>query len=82
MTQLNCVKLAEKSGDVIIRLTNPTGEPVSEQLTVFAPVRKAYLCRLDEEIQEELKVADGRRINLDLKPYTIHTLMLSIASES
>jgi mannosylglycerate hydrolase len=78
MTQLNCVKLAEKSDDIIIRLTNPTGEIIKEQLTVFGQVEKAMLCRLNEDIQEELKVSDGSRINLELKPYTIYTLMLSV----
>jgi len=74
-TEVSAVKLAEDRDDaLVVRVNNPTDEVVAETLTLLRPVKKAYLCNMNEEVIEELTV-DANSVSLELNPFRIETVM-------
>jgi mannosylglycerate hydrolase len=71
---LSCFKKAEDRDSFIARVYNPTGAALKGSLTLACPVKKAYLCSLNEVRDQEVRVADKRRITLDVAPCKIVTL--------
>lgn len=75
-TNISAVKLAEDRNDaLVVRVNNPTDEPISETLTFLRPLKKAWLCTMNEEPIEELPMV-GMSVPLVLDPYKIVTVMV------
>ncbi|MBI4418542.1 MAG: hypothetical protein HY563_07175 [Ignavibacteriales bacterium] len=74
--QLSAIKEAEDKKGIIVRLCNPVRRPVQGTLWSLVPIRKAFLCRLDETPLKSAGVARGHSIKIRLKPYEIATVRL------
>ena len=76
---MTAFKRAEKGGHAIARFYNPTGKAVKGALRSAYPVKKAWLCKLDESRIEPLKVsADGHEIVVEVPKKKIVTVELAI----
>ena len=71
---LSALKTNE-DGAMILRLFNPTGETLSDRITVAKQIHSAQEVRLDETKLRELEVSDGV-IDISVKPYTIMTIRM------
>jgi len=75
LTNVSTVKLAEDRNDaLIVRVNNPADEAVEETLTFLRPIKKAWLCNMNEEPIGELPTS-GTSVALTLAPYKIVTVM-------
>jgi alpha-mannosidase len=57
--QLSAVKQAEDGKRLVIRLWNPTGQPIEASLQCFRPLRAAHSLTLAEEPGAKLRVRKG-----------------------
>ena len=73
--QLECLKKAEHEEAYILRLYEFHGRRGKANLSFHAPIRKAYLCNLLEEQEEEM-LDTGKNICVEIKPFEIKTLKL------
>jgi len=73
---LTGLKQSEDGKAVIIRFYNPTEETLEGRLWSFANLSGAKLCKLNEDIIEELKVNDGHEILLQVPKKKIITIRL------
>jgi alpha-mannosidase len=67
----------DRSGDVVVRLYESLGGRAASAVTTSFPVSHASLTDLLERPVEDVKVADGRRVELSLRPFQVVTLRLS-----
>ena len=74
---INCIKKAEDSDDVIIRLTNPTDSAIHETLKFFTPLQRAATANMNEEKGQDIPIAKDNTLELDIPPYKIVTLCLT-----
>jgi mannosylglycerate hydrolase len=76
LTNVSAVKLAEDRDDALtVRVNNPTDEVIQETLTFLRPIKKAWLCNLNEESEKELPII-GKSVSVRLDPYKIVTVMV------
>jgi alpha-mannosidase len=75
---VTAVKPAEHGQGVIVRLFNPTGQPVDTVLSSTWPVSQAWLTNLLEEDQTELAVTAGA-CRLAVGAYAIETIRLLLS---
>ena len=75
---VEAVKKAEDGEGTVIRLYEAFNRRTRVKLTLGSPVKKAFLCNMLEEREEELPVK-GNEIFLELKPFEICTLRLEKA---
>ncbi len=76
LTNVSAVKLAEDHSDaLVVRVNNPTDEIIEETLTFLHPIKKAWLCNMNEEPIEELPLS-GNSVTAPLDPFKIVTVML------
>lgn len=74
---LSAVKPTHSQGsDIIVRLFNPTEEPLTGQLTSLFPLASAQATQLDEREGVALPLEDGSRVPLSVAPHQIVTLRL------
>ena len=74
---IDTVKPAEdKSTDLILRVYEAMNAPGTAKIHVDLPVKKAYICDMLENIQEELEVTDGV-LALPFRSFEIKTIRLS-----
>lgn len=71
--EVDCVKLAEHSEDIIIRFHEFMGRRSTVSLLTALPVEAWYECNLMEEALESGKTTP---ISLDIKPYEIKTIVI------
>ena len=73
---VEAVKPAEDdSGAVVLRLYECEGSKTRTDLTLSAPIKKAQLTNLLEDVQGELP-ADGGKLTLFFRPFEIKTIKL------
>ncbi len=73
---LSTLKLAEDGQDLILRAVNRTSLPQDLVVETLAPLREAWLARLDEVPLELLAVEPPGRLRLVARPHEIVTLRL------
>lgn len=73
---LSALKLAEDGQDLILRAVNRTSQPQDLAIETLAPLREAWLARLDEVPLESLAVEPPGRVRLLAPPHEILTLRL------
>ena len=75
LTNVSAVKLAEDRDDaLVVRVNNATDEKIDDTLTFLRPVKKAWLCNMNEEVVEELPMS-GNSVAVTLDPFKIVTVM-------
>jgi len=77
-TVVNSVKKAVDGDDVIVRLTNPTGVEILEELRFYHKIKEAWLADMNEQKQEVLKPAGLHLLKVNLPPYRIVTLRVAL----
>jgi len=76
LTNVSAVKLAEDRDEaLVVRVNNPTDEVIQETLTFLRPVKKAWLCNMNEEPIEEVPLV-GNAVPVELGSYKIVTVMM------
>ncbi len=74
---IDTVKPAEDgSGDLILRVYEPVQAAGTAEISVHVPAKKAYLCDMLENVQEEIELADGK-LRLPFRAFEIKTIRLS-----
>ena len=58
----------------MVRVNNPSDIAVDETLTLLRPVKKAWLCDMNEEPIEELAIQDNS-VSVKLDPFKIVTIL-------
>ncbi|NUM56726.1 MAG: hypothetical protein HUU46_24115 [Candidatus Hydrogenedentes bacterium] len=72
--QLTAFKQHEdRNGSYTVRVFNPEAKPVTAKLTFAKPIKKAWLCNLNEERRKELKPA-GKSLSVALTKKKIATI--------
>jgi len=82
---LSAVKRAEAGDALIVRLYNPSDDPVEATITLAQAIRDAAFVGLDEQPTNEaapLLSDDGRQVQLGIRLRQIRTLRLSPAREA
>lgn len=75
LTNVSAVKLAEDRDDaLVVRVNNPSDIAVDETLTLLRPLKKAWLCDMNEEPIEELAIQDNS-VSVKLDPFKIVTIL-------
>ncbi len=77
-TAVSTVKLSEDQSAVIIRLYNPTGQDINEEMRFSVPLQSASICEMNEENDSEAEVCD-QVLKVVLKPYQIVTVKVIFA---
>ena len=70
---MSAFKKAEDRDSLILRLFNPTDTTQSADISFLKDIKKAYICNLNEERQQEIPV-NGNTIQLSLKKSKIITV--------
>lgn len=73
---LSAVKPAERGRGVIVRIYNPTDDPVAGAVRVSRPIRRAWRTELDEEPVERIAAGAGGAVEIEVPRKTILTLLL------
>ena len=73
--QVSAVKKAQDSHGVVVRLWENDGRSVAAKVRLSPRISKAFLCNLNEEIEQELPIRDNV-VSLAAGPYKILTLLL------
>jgi alpha-mannosidase len=74
-----CLKKAEDSDDVILRLYEPYGNRGQTTLETALPLKKAAIVNILEEQANELLVEDEQRITVSFTPFQVISLKLTFA---
>lgn len=75
---LSCVKKAEQSNDVVVRVYNPTGRKLEGRLWFGQRIVEAWRAELDERRVEKLEVKSNHEVHFHLGHKAIVTLELSV----
>jgi alpha-mannosidase len=75
--RLACLKKAEDSDDVILRLYEPHGDRGHITLETGLPLQKATIVNILEENSSELTIEDNRRITFPYRPFQVISLKLT-----
>jgi alpha-mannosidase len=75
-----CLKKAEDSDDVILRLYEPYGNRGQTTLETALPLKKAAIVNVLEEQADDLVVEDEQRISVSFTPFQVISLKLTFAS--
>ena len=76
---LSCLKRAEDSDDVIVRLYEPHGDCGHAVLQSSLDLQRAAIVNLLEEELEELPIKDPRRLSVSFTPFQVVSLRISLA---
>lgn len=74
-----CLKKAEDSDDVILRLYEPYGNRGQTTLETALPLKKAAIVNILEEQADYLEVEDEQRISVSFTPFQVISLRLTFA---
>ena len=77
-----CLKKAEDSDDIILRLYEPYGNRGQTTLETALPLKKAAIVNILEEQTNELIVKDEQRITVSFTPFQVISLKLTFARSS
>jgi alpha-mannosidase len=76
--ELACLKRAEDSGDLLLRLYEPHGDRGQTILESALPIERAALVNILEEPLAELPIEDTRRVKISFTPFQVISLRLSL----
>jgi alpha-mannosidase len=76
--ELACLKRAEDSNDVLVRLYEPNGDRGRAVLESGLRIKRAAIVNLLEEQEQELLVEDARRVTIAFRPFQVVSLRLSL----
>jgi alpha-mannosidase len=77
-----CLKKAEDSDDIILRLYEPYGNRGQTTLETALPLKEAAIVNILEEQAGELVVEDEQRITVSFTPFQVISLKLTFARSS
>jgi alpha-mannosidase len=77
--KLACLKKAEDSDDVILRLYEPNGNRGQTTIETALPLKRATVVNILEEQAAELIAEDERRITVSFTPFQVISLKLTFA---
>jgi alpha-mannosidase len=77
-----CLKKAEDSDDVILRVYEPYGNRGQTTLETALPLKKAAIVNILEEPANELLVEDEQRITVSFTPFQVISLKLTFAASN
>jgi alpha-mannosidase len=80
--ELACLKRAEDSDDVLVRLYEPNGNRGQSILEFARGLERASIVNILEEQLEELRIEDGRRVIVSFTPFRVISLRLSLARQT
>lgn len=80
-TRILCLKKAEDSDALILRLNNPTESSIQECLRFSGAVARVWRCNGNEEVRETLQPS-GCELRLELPAYKVVTLKFELVAES
>src|SRR6516165_2196461 len=80
--ELACLKRAEDSADVMVRLYEPNGDRGQAMLESVLHLERASIVSILEEPLEELRIEDHRRITVSFTPFQVISLRLSLARQT
>jgi alpha-mannosidase len=78
--RLACLKKAEDSEDIILRLYEPNGDRGKTTIETALPLKRAAVVTILEEQMDELVIEDDRRITVSFTPFQVISLKLAFAS--
>ena len=71
---LSAWKKSEDRNSYIMRLFNPTDSLQEAEISLFRSIDKAYVCNLNEDIEQEIPLSEHNRIKIDIAGNKILTL--------
>ena len=75
LTNVSAVKLAEDRDDaLVVRVNNPSDIAIDVTLTLLRPIKKAWLCDMNEAPIEELAIQNNS-VSVKLAPFKIVTIL-------
>jgi alpha-mannosidase len=77
--ELACLKRAEDSNDVLLRLYEPNGDRGQAVLESSLGVERATIVNILEEQLEELRIEDTGRVTVSFTPFQVISLRLAFA---
>ncbi len=77
-----CLKKAEDSDDVVLRVYEPYGNRGQTTLETALPLKKAAIVNILEEPANELLVEDEQRITVSFTPFQVISLKLTFAASN
>jgi alpha-mannosidase len=78
--QLACLKRAEDSDDLIVRMYEPHGDCGQAVLNAGLDLRRVAIVNILEEELQELSIKDARKVALSFTPFQVVTLKISLAT--
>ena len=75
---LSALKLADDGKGVVVRVNNPIRLSVCALLTFGRPVKRAWRAMMNEKIVEELNVQNSRDVQVEVKPFEVVTVRVSL----
>jgi alpha-mannosidase len=80
--ELACLKRAEDSEDVLVRLYEANGDRGQFILESALGLERATIVNILEEQVEELRIEDGRHVTVSFTPFRVISLRLSLARQT
>jgi alpha-mannosidase len=80
--ELACLKRAEDSDDVLVRLYEPNGDRGQSSLESAPGLERACMVNILEEQLEELRIEESRRVTVSFTPFQVISLRLSLARQT
>jgi len=80
--ELSCLKRAEDSDDVLVRLYEPNGDRGQSSLESAPGLERACMVNILEEQLEELRIEESRRVTVSFTPFQVISLRLSLARQT
>ncbi|HPC43510.1 MAG TPA: glycoside hydrolase family 38 C-terminal domain-containing protein [Candidatus Latescibacteria bacterium] len=74
---LSAFKKAEERDTFILRVFNPTGDAMNGTITFYRPIKKAWLCNMNEERRQDLE-PKGNVLTLDVPKKKIMTIEFEV----
>src|SRR6516162_5237583 len=79
LLELSCLKRAEDSDDVLVRLYEPNGDRGQSILESALRLERASIVNILEEQLEELQIEDGRHLTVLFTPFQVISLKLTFS---
>jgi alpha-mannosidase len=76
--ELACLKRAEDSGDLLLRLYEPHGDRGHTILESALPIERATLLNILEEPLAELPIKESQRVKISFTPFQVISLRLAL----
>src|SRR6516162_7710877 len=80
--ELACLKRAEDSDDVLVRLYEQNGDRGQSSLESAPGLERACMVNILEEQLEELRIEESRRVTVSFTPFQVISLRLSLARQT